>query len=109
MNSYQRFHCRLEGEPVDRALNFDIMMTFAAHFINQPLSKYYLDHNILCEANLAVQETFDLDIVQAISDPYREAHDFGLKVEFPDEIVTVCLKLPLLFTIICKSEPPKET
>jgi len=95
MNSYQRFLCRLEGEPVDRALNFDIMMTFAAHFINQPLSKYYLDHNILCEANLAVQETFELDIVQAISDPYREAHDFGLKVEFPEDGLPLS-KIPLI-------------
>jgi len=95
MNSYQRFHSRLKGEPVDRPPNFDIMMTFAAHFINQPLSKYYLDHNVLCEANLAVHEAFDLDIVQAISDPYREAHDFGLKVEFPDDGLPLS-KIPLI-------------
>lgn len=75
----------LGGEPVDRTPNFDIMMTFAAHYIGQPLSRYYLDHRVLAEANLAVQEAFDLDIVQVISDPYREAADFGLKVEFPHD------------------------
>jgi len=95
MNSYQRFQSRLKGERVDRPPNFNIMMTFAAHFINQPLSKYYLDHNILCEANLAVQEAFDLDIVQAISDPYREAHDFGLQVEFPEDGLPLS-KIPLI-------------
>jgi len=85
MNSYQRFQHSLTGEPVDRVPNFDIMMTFAAHFIGQPLSRYYQDYRVLVEANLAVQEAFQLDILQAISDPYREAADYGLKVEFPED------------------------
>jgi len=85
MNSYQRFQHSLAGEPVDRVPNFDIMMTFAAHFIGQPLSRYYQDYRVLVEANLAVQEAFQLDILQAISDPYREAADYGLKVEFPED------------------------
>jgi uroporphyrinogen-III decarboxylase len=83
LNAYERFLGRLKGQPVDRAPNFDILMTFAAHHIGQPLSRYYQDYRVLVEATLAVQQSFDLDIVQAISDPYREAHDFGLQVEFP--------------------------
>lgn len=85
MNSYERMTKRLRGEPVDRPPNFDIMMTFAAHYIGEPLSRYYLDYRVLCEANFAVQQDFSLDIVQAISDPYREAADFGLEVEFPED------------------------
>ncbi len=50
-------------------------MTFAAHYIGQPLSSYYQDHRFLAEANLAVQKAFDLDILQVISDPYREADE----------------------------------
>ena len=38
---------------------------------------------MLVEANLAVAADFGVDILQAISDPYREAADFGLEVEFP--------------------------
>lgn len=95
MNSFQRFHNRLYGKPIDRPPNFDIMMTFASHFISKPLSRYYLDYNVLCEANLAVHEAFNLDIVQAISDPYREAHDFGLHVEFPDDGLPLS-KTPLI-------------
>lgn len=95
MNSYERLLRRLRGEAVDRPPNLDIMMTFAAHFIGQPLSRYYLDYRVLCEANLAVQQAFDLDIVQAISDPYREAADFGLDVEFPEDGLPIC-KAPLL-------------
>jgi MtaA/CmuA family methyltransferase len=83
MNSKERVMNRLRGAEVDRVPNFDIMMTFAAHYIQQPLSRYYLDYRVLYEANLAVQKAFDLDIVQAISDPYREASDFGSDIEFP--------------------------
>lgn len=83
MNSTERFQKRLRGEPVDRPPNFDILMALASHHIEQPLSHFYLDHRVLVDANLAVLQDFDLDIVQAISDPYREAVDFGLEVEFP--------------------------
>lgn len=90
MTPYERFQARLKGEPVDRVPNFDIMMTFAAHYVRQPLSAYYLDYRVLCEANLAVREVFDLDIVQAISDPYREAADFGARIHFPRDGLPVC-------------------
>jgi MtaA/CmuA family methyltransferase len=86
---------RLHGDPVDRPPNFDIMMVFAAHFIGQPLSRYYLDHRVLCEANFAVQQAFELDILQAISDPYREAADFGAEIDFPDDSLPIC-RTPLL-------------
>lgn len=89
MNAYERYANRLKGEPVDRVPNFDILMTRAAHHIGQPLAQYYLDHRVLVEANLAVLDDFHLDIVQAISDPYREAADFGLEVEFPEDSLPI--------------------
>ena len=85
MNSYERYTARLHGQPVDRVPNFDILMTRAAHHIRQPLARYYLDHRVLVAANLAAAADFHVDILQAISDPYREAADFGLAVEFPDD------------------------
>lgn len=85
MQSLQRLQNLLNGKPIDRVPNFDIFMIRAAHHIHAPLSKYYLDHRVLCEANLAVLKDFDLDIVQAISDPYREAADTGLEVIFPTD------------------------
>ncbi len=95
MDSCRRLTRRLRGEAVDRPPNLDIMMTFAAHYIGQPLARYYLDHRVLCAANLAVLEAFSLDIVQAISDPYREAADLGAEVEFPEDGLPIC-KSPLL-------------
>jgi uroporphyrinogen-III decarboxylase len=95
MNSLERLQHRLRGEMVDWPPNFDILMALAAHYIGQPLSRFYLDHHVLVDANLSVLEAFNLDIVQAISDPYREAADFGLEVEFPTDNLPVNRK-PLL-------------
>jgi MtaA/CmuA family methyltransferase len=95
MNSYERFTAHLRGQPIDRIPNFDILMTRAAHHIGQPLSRYYLDHRVLVGANLAVTADFGIDILQAISDPYREAADFGLELEFPHDNLPLNRK-PLL-------------
>lgn len=95
MNSYERMLARSSGQPVDRPPNFNIMMQFAAHYIGQPLARYYQDYRVLCAANYAVQEAFGLDILQAISDPYREAADLGAQVEFPDDGLPIC-RVPLL-------------
>ena len=85
MNSQERLQNTLVGQAVDRPLNFDIFMMRGAHHIGAPLGKYYLDYRVLCEANLAILQRFGLDIVQTISDPYREAADAGLEVEFPQD------------------------
>ncbi len=95
MNGLERVRRRLRGEKVDRAPNFDIYMTRAAHHVGRPLSEYYLDYRALVEANLAVCADFDLDIVQTLSDPYREAADMGLDVEFPEDDLPVRKKMLL--------------
>jgi MtaA/CmuA family methyltransferase len=95
MNSKERFQARMDGKSVDRPPNFNIFMTFAAHYIHQPLSSYYLDYRVLCEANLALLEPFQVDIVQTISDPYRETADFGAEVLFPEDGLPLCRR-PLL-------------
>ncbi len=95
MTPYERVTRRLRGESVDRPPNFDIMMGFAAHYIGQPLAHYYQDYRVLCDANLAMLDAFELDIVQAISDPYREAADFGADIVFPEDGLPVC-RVPLL-------------
>jgi MtaA/CmuA family methyltransferase len=110
LTSLQRLRRRLAGDPVDRAPNFDIIMAYGVRHIsasrigasrtsNRPsgvrLRDYYLDYHTLVEMNLAMLEDFSLDIVQAISDPYREACDWGLEVEFPEDDLPMRRK-PLL-------------
>jgi MtaA/CmuA family methyltransferase len=85
MNSLARLRAVLSRQPLDRVPNFDIFMTRAARHVGARLSDYYLDYRVLCAANLSVLQDFDLDIVQAISDPYREAADAGLAVDFPED------------------------
>jgi MtaA/CmuA family methyltransferase len=95
MNSFERFINRIEGRKVDKVPNFNIYMTFAARYINQPLSKYYLDYRTLAEANFEMADNFGADILQAISDPFRETFDFGAEIHFPEDGLPIS-KIPLL-------------
>ena len=95
MNACERMTARLAGESVNRPPNFNIFMTFAALRTGKPLKDYYLDYRVLVDANMRVIEKFDIDIVQAISDPYRETADFGAEIEFPDDEMPLS-KIPLL-------------
>ena len=95
MNSMERTLRRMRGEPVDRPPNFDIMMQFAAHHIGEKLSDYYRDYRVLVKANIAMLEDFELDVVQAISDPFREAADFGAKIEFPEDNLPISRQMLL--------------
>ena len=82
---FQRFTRRLNGEPASRAPNFDIIMSYGVKHIGAKLRDYYLDYRTLVSMNLAMLADFKLDIVQAISDPYREGSDRGLEVDFPPD------------------------
>jgi len=106
MNSRDRLTRLLHADPADRPPNFDIMMAFAAHHVGHPLSRYYLDYRVLAEAALAVKEDFELDILQTISDPYREGADFGLEVDFPEDGLPL-RKAPILVEPgdLCKLKP----
>jgi MtaA/CmuA family methyltransferase len=89
VNPLERLRRRLRGEDVDRPPNLDIYMQRAAHHVGRNLARYYLDHRVLVEANLAVLEAFDLDVVQTISDAYREAADMGVDVDFPEDSLPI--------------------
>ena len=95
MNSSERVWRRLAGEPVDRVPNFNIFMTFAARRIGRLLSEYYRDYRVLVEANLRVAEEFAVDLLQAISDPYRECSDLGSRIAYPPDHLPI-LEQPLI-------------
>jgi MtaA/CmuA family methyltransferase len=97
LTSFERFQNRLHGLPVDRAPNFDIFMAFGAHHIGAQLRSYYLDYRTLVQMNVAMIQDYQIDVAQAISDPYREAVDWGLKVTFPEDGLPLRVK-PLIET-----------
>lgn len=90
MNSRERVFNRLRGLEVDRAPNCSIIMGFAPKYNNNSFRAFYLDYRTFVEANIKVNMDFGIDIMSAISDPYREVYDFGGKVEFPEYSMPVC-------------------
>ncbi len=90
MTPYQRVMNRLEAKPVDKIPNTNILMTFAAKYIDVPYAKYATDYRHLVEGNIRCCEDFGIDMVSAISDPCRELHDFGAHIIFPADGVPVC-------------------
>jgi uroporphyrinogen decarboxylase len=97
MNSFERLQSQLKGESIDRVLNFDLFMTFLPKLIGKTQREYYLNYKILSAGNLAARDQFKIDILQTISDPYREAADAGLNVEFPENSLPLSRE-PLLQT-----------
>ena len=50
-----------------------ILMQFAAHHVGKTYRDFYLDKQVLVEANVACMHEFGCDAVGLISDPMREA------------------------------------
>jgi MtaA/CmuA family methyltransferase len=85
MNGYERTTAVLEGGRPDCTPLMPITMMFAADQIGIPYGKYASDYRQLVEAQILTAEKFDFDYVSAISDPAREAADWGANVKFFDD------------------------
>lgn len=92
MKPYDRVYNRLQGKPVDRAPNLNILMAFAAKFIDAPFDKFCTDFKYLTEANIKCNEAFGIDMLSTMSDPFRETADFGADIEFPYDNLPICKK-----------------
>ena len=90
MNSIERVERRLKRQPVDRIPNLNIIMQFAARYINIPYGKYCTDYRYLVEGNIKCCRDFGIDMVSAISDPFREASGLGANVVIPEDDVPRC-------------------
>ena len=83
MTPKERIYAVLEGDSFDRPAVTPIFMAWAANYIGHPYRDYYLDGDVLVEAQLAVTRAFNLDQVSAISDPWREASAYGVEFDYP--------------------------
>lgn len=90
MNPYERVHNRLAGKPVDRAPNLNILMAFAAKYTGAGFDQFCLDYRCLADANINCNEYFGIDMLNTMSDAFRETYDFGAKIEFPPDSLPVC-------------------
>jgi MtaA/CmuA family methyltransferase len=84
MTPKERIYAILRGGPCDRPAVTPIFMAWAAAFVGRTYRDYYLDGDVLVEAQLAVVRAFHLDQVSAISDPWREASAYGMEFEYPE-------------------------
>lgn len=90
MNSLERVINRLKGQPVDKVPNLNIIMQFAARHIGVPYGKYCTDHRYLVEGNIKCCRDFGIDMVSAISDPFRETASLGGNVAILEDNVPSC-------------------
>jgi MtaA/CmuA family methyltransferase len=85
MTSYQRFMAALSGEPTDRVPLFPLLMFLAADRAGISYREYATDGLALAEAQLRVQERFDLDAITACSDAFRISADLGGDMVYPED------------------------
>ena len=85
MTPKERMLATIKGLPYDRTAVTPIFMAWAAHFIGRTYRDYYLDGNVLVQAQLAVVRAFNIDQVSVISDPWREASAYGMQFEYPKQ------------------------
>ncbi|MCX6617580.1 MAG: uroporphyrinogen decarboxylase family protein, partial [Acidobacteria bacterium] len=82
MTGRERVLGMIEGRQIDRLPLMPITMMFAADLAGVRYGEYARDHRVLVEAQIRTAEEFDFDYVSAISDPGREAADFGAAIEW---------------------------
>ena len=83
MTPKERIYAILKGGSYDRPAVTPILMAWAANFIGRTYRDYYLDGDVLVQAQLAVIRAFNLDQISAISDPWREASAYGMEFDYP--------------------------
>ena len=95
MTHRQRFMAALNGAPLDRVPVFPLLMFLAADRAGLTYRQYATDGRALAEAQLLVQEQFDLDAITACSDAFRIPADLGGDMAYPEDR-TPFLRQPLV-------------
>ena len=95
MNNRERFMAALKGEPTDRVPVFPLLIFFSADRAGLPYREYATNGRALAQAQLLVQQRFDLDAITACSDAFRVSADLGGDMAYP-ETKTPYLRTPLI-------------
>ena len=90
MTPRERVMARLSGKPCDKIPNFNILMAFAARFAGHSMDAFCRDHRVLVDANIKANEAFGIDLLNTMSDPYREMADYSATIRFPHDSLPVC-------------------
>lgn len=85
MTSRERVLCLLKGGQPDRLPLMPITMMFAADQLGVKYGEYARKHEVLVEGQIRTAEEFGFDHVSGISDPAREASDYGAHVQWYED------------------------
>ncbi len=85
MTGLDRILAVFDGLPVDSLPLMPITMMFAADQLGVPYGRYAADYRTLVEGQIRTAEKFDFDYVSCISDPAREAADYGATIHCFDD------------------------
>ena len=85
MTGRERVIAMLEGRAVDHLPLMPITMMFAADRLGVKYGNYARDHRVMVDAQLKTASEFCFDYVSTISDPAREAADYGANVEWYED------------------------
>ncbi len=85
MTPKERIYATINGASRDRTAVAPIFMAWAANYIGRTYRDFYLDADVLAEAQLAVTRLFNVDQISAISDPWREASAYGVQFDYPED------------------------
>jgi len=90
LNSYERMINRIQGKPVDRVPNLNIVMFFAARESGYNYGQVIRNGRLLADGMLRCHEKYGIDCLWAISDSVREPQDMGAEVVVPENGVPFC-------------------
>lgn len=85
MTNRERFMAALNGESTDRVPLFPLLMFLAANRAAITYREYATNGRALAEAQLLVQQRYDLDAITACSDAFRITADLGAEMAFPED------------------------
>lgn len=113
MTPKERLFARLDGKPVDKIPNLNIVMLFAAQYAGVQYGDFCRDYRYLVEAQTKTAIDFGIDILSTMSDPYREVYDYGGNVSFVQDDLPVfheaLLKTPDDFKLLKDFDPMAST
>jgi MtaA/CmuA family methyltransferase len=95
MNSYERYMGMVKGENVDFVPRIPILMHFAADYVGISYADFASDYKFMTDAKIKLAEHFEFDLVDIMSDPYREVAAFGGQIEYRFDTTPKCVKAPL--------------
>jgi MtaA/CmuA family methyltransferase len=84
MTNRERFMAALNNEPVDRVPLFPLLMYLAVDRAGITYREFATNSRALAEAQLLVQERFELDAITVCSDAFRVTADLGADMVFPE-------------------------